>query len=631
MPSNPRRRTLLKGIGSAGAAGLLAGCSGILSGGGGNGGGGPNNSSSGSGSGTGGQGGSGGSAHTANAQLPTCSDPTTLTREDLNGGATISAGCYRVDSNHEIDSGQLTLESGVLIEFAADAGLKFTGGSLLTTGTPTDPVFLVGQTAQRGFWQGLRFEGSRSDTNLLENAVIAHAGSELWHGGDISRAGLFVRDSTLELNGTTIRNHRKSGLTVPDAAVDLSVSNSVFDANELPARLHPDLVGDFEPSNVVRNNDDDRVQAAGTGSGDTITTDQIWQSPGVPFYVTKNLKTEAYLTIDPGTTIEFKAGKGLDVNGGTLAASGTADEPITVRGESSGRGTWQGIRFVNTTSADNLLEHVVIDGAGDSLWHGADRSKAGVYAQNTDVQVTIRNCTFDRNAVTALTADGGGSDDPATLTVEACSFRDNAVPMRLSADLVDGVAANQSFEANDGSYVLVGAQGSSTNVTRAATWAALDVPYRLTRHCSLKAGLTISSGTTIEAESQKGFYVPEGSLTADASDAEPITFTKSADAADNWQGISVNTESADNLLDNVVVENAGNGLWTGNWDSHSSIFVYGGSDNGELQIRNSTIRDSAGHGIAKASSGVLSCGNLQFENIADSNVYEMYTGAINPC
>ncbi|WP_144060729.1 hypothetical protein [Salinarchaeum sp. Harcht-Bsk1] len=629
MPSSPRRRALLKGIGSAGAAGLLAGCSGVLSGGGG-GDGSPNNSSSGSGSGTGGQGGSGGTAHTADVQVPTCTDPETLTRDDLNGGATISAGCYRVDSNHEIDSGQLTLESGVVIEFAADAGLKFTGGTLLTTGTPADPVFLVGETAQRGFWQGLRFEGSTADTNLLESAVIAHAGSELWHGGDISRAGLFVRDSIIELNNSTIRNHRRSGLTVPDGAVDLSVSNTVFEANERPARLHPDLVGDFEPSNVVRDNDDDRVKAAGTGSGDTITTDQIWQSPGVPFYVTKNLTTEAYLTVDPGTTIEFKAGKGLDVNGGTLRAPGTAEDPITVRGEESGRGTWQGLRFVNTVSADNLLEHVVVDGAGDSLWHGADRSKAGVYAQNADVQVTIRNCTFERNAVTALTADGGG-EDGADLTVEGCSFRDNAVPMRLSADLVDGVAASQSFEGNDGSYVLVGATGSSTRVTADATWAALDVPYRLTRHCRCHAGLTIEPGTTVEAAAKKGIYVPEGYLTADASGADPITFTDAADAEENWRGISVNTAASENRLDDVVVENAGNGLWTGNWDSHASIFVYGGEDNGELRIRNSTIRNSAGHGIAKADSGVLSCGNLQFENVADSDVYEMYTGAINPC
>lgn len=641
MPNSPRRRTLLKGIGSVGAGGLLAGCSGILGGGGG--GNGTNGSApangrdagngSGNGNSTGGSGTGNAAAHTAAAQPPQCDEYETLARADLNGGATISAGCYRVESTHAIDSGTLTLEAGVVIEFAADAGLHFSGnGALETAGTTAEPVFLRGQTEERGFWQGLRFQDSTATTSLLENVVIEHAGSTGWHGGEISQAGVFVQESTVELAGATVRSNARSGLTVPDSGTDVAIANTVFEANERSARLHADLAGDFAANNEVTGNDADAVMLSGTGTSDTVATEQTWTDPGVAFYAPKTVVVEAGLTIDPGTAMAFKEGKGLDVNGGALTVAGSGQERVTFRGLGGGRGAWAGIRFVDTPSPDNLLAHADVIGGGGALWHGADRSKAGVYVQGTDVQLTVQDVDFTENAVTALTADGGGSDR-ADLTIEETTFADNAVPMRLHADLVGAVAESVSFQNNDGSYVLVGAQGSATTVTNDATWEALGVPYRVTRHCHCNAGLTISPGTTIETHAEKGFYVPEGSLTADASESEEsILFTDADDGDGNWQGISFNTTDSGNRFDDVVVENAGNGLWTGNWDSHAAIFVYGGDDNGGLQIQNSTIRGSAGHGIAKSSKGVLSCGGgMTFQSIADSPVYEMYTGEIQVC
>lgn len=612
MASDVPRRTLLKGVGAVGAGGLLAGCAGILGAGGGGGGGGP--------------------AHAAAAEVPECDDYSTLARSDLDGGATISAGCYRVDSTHAIDSGTLVLEAGVVIEFAEDAGLRFDGdGSLRTEGTPSEPVFLRGRTAERAFWQGLRFEDSAARTNLLEHVVIEHAGSSRWHGAEVSRAGVFVRGSTVELSGAAIRESGRSGLTVPDAAADLAITNTVFASNDRSARLHADLVGTFAADNDVRGNDADAIMLSGRGTSDAISTDQTVADPGVPFYGPKNLVIDAVLTIESGTTVEFGETKGLDVDGGRLTVSGTEGDRVTFQGADDGRGNWRGIRIVNSNASENVLEYADVIGAGDSLWHGGDRSKAGVYVQGTDVAVQFRDCRFEANAVSALTADGGG-EAGADLTVERCTFRDNELPIRVSADLADGLAANLTFEANDGSHVLLGAQGTGTSVEREATWAALDVPYRLTRHCYCNAPLTIAAGTTVEAQPEKAFYVPDGSLTADASNAEEsIVFTDVADADGNWRGLSFNTASEANRLRNVVVENAGNGLWTGNWNSNAAIYVYGGEDNGMVQVLDSTVRDSPNHGIAKASSGVLSCGNVRFEGIGGNAVHEMHTGAIQPC
>ncbi len=124
-----------------------------------------------------------------------CDSPTTLENGDVNGDATLEAGCYEVQNDLPVNEGTLTLEPGVAIKFAQDVGLKVTGsGALSAAGTPSDPIRLFGTDEQRGHWKGLYFVDTNSQDNQLTRVELEHAGSSQWTGGKASRGGIYLQE-----------------------------------------------------------------------------------------------------------------------------------------------------------------------------------------------------------------------------------------------------------------------------------------------------------------------------------------------------------------------------------------------------------------------------------------------------
>lgn len=594
------RRTVLKGAGGAVTSMVVAGCSGAD----------PDGSSD--------------STPTALRTPGTCDSYTTLGRADVNGGATIEAGCYRIKDVHTIDSGTLTLRARVLIEFDENAGLEFVDSQastprLVTEGTANQPVFLRGRTEQRGHWKGVRFKEGRdasSDPHSLTGVIIEHAGSELWHGADFSRAGVFIQKSAVEFHDAGLRHNKNWALSASKTAAQLDVSGTNFLFNEGTARVHADLVGGFDGT-TLRGNDDDRIRVDGGSGKDVISTDQTWTDHGVPYYVSVSLDCPSHLTIESGTVLQFAANKGLDVNGGALTVNGTASAAVRFRGDTTGRGSWQGIRFKNSDSPNNSLEHVEIQDAGGELWTGSDYSKAGVFADGNTVQLSIAETLFFNNDVSGLTAKGNGFD----VTVENSRFSENRTPIHFEADLVDGIGPNNAFASNDNSYVLLGMNGRA-NVRRDATWNALDVPYRTQHRLDIRSGLELEPGTTVVVEDEKQIMVVSGYLLADASgsNADPITVTGANEQPGHWGGIGYKTADANNVLKNAVVEYGGGQLHAGSGSAANIVVGYGPDGvTPELQVSDTTVRESGKHGIY-INGGSLSCSNIGFSNNAGEDI-----------
>ncbi len=80
------------------------------------------------------------------------------------------------------------------------------------------------------------------------------------------------------------------------------------------------------------------------------------------------------LRIEPGTTVTFKKGFGMEVNRanglstGELIAQGTADEPITFTSDSANpqAGDWRGLMFGAPPTSQTLLDHTVFAYAGST-------------------------------------------------------------------------------------------------------------------------------------------------------------------------------------------------------------------------------------------------------------------------
>ncbi|MEL6183416.1 MAG: hypothetical protein AAFU79_02245, partial [Myxococcota bacterium] len=114
---------------------------------------------------------------------------TILTRDDVDTGGSLAAGCYLAEEDLRVSSGTLSLAAGVRIEFAQDVGLSVEmGGALRAAGTVMEPVVLTGVRTGRGAWQGLRFDNTASGENRLVGALIENGGGSAWDGGSDSQA-----------------------------------------------------------------------------------------------------------------------------------------------------------------------------------------------------------------------------------------------------------------------------------------------------------------------------------------------------------------------------------------------------------------------------------------------------------
>src|SRR5690554_2791793 len=176
----------------------------------------------------------------SNGEL-SCSNPVLLVADDLNGGRTLEAGCYLVESTITIDNGTLTLMPGVSIEFAKDTGLEVSGsGAFSAVGTAEKKIVLSGSVKERGHWAGLYFYGSNSPDNKLEHVVLSHAGSAQWHGGEVSRGGIFLRSASnrLHISNTTFSENAQAAIVADDGGVDFKLESSTFSKNEAPLWLH---------------------------------------------------------------------------------------------------------------------------------------------------------------------------------------------------------------------------------------------------------------------------------------------------------------------------------------------------------------------------------------------------------
>lgn len=815
----PVRRDVLRAVAATGAASALAGC------GGGGSGGGSNNAGSGgnSGSGNSGGGNSGGGSTatpTATTVVPDCDDYETLSESDVNGGATLEAGCYRIEDTHEIDAGTLALEPGVLIEFGEGAGIRVEDDAGLDArGTDREPVFLRGGTADRGFWQGIGFTGDASSTSVVEHTVVAHAGggpwygdstttaalfaedvslevrnsylhhnagkalmsrepgtdltvaetrfeanavpvwipgnlfgafdssneiagnddnrvyvqgragvgsadvtrdqqwddpgvplflnqeqvvaasltigpgvafdvgethgfeveggqldvmgvdgnpvrfrgdqrergywhgigyqeasgpnriqyavikdagSDPWNGDSTTQSALFAEDVTLDVQTSSLSNNAATALLSRDGETDLTVTDTRFEGNESPVRLHANLVGGFDPSNVVEDNDDDRIAVRGSTSGGTgeVTTGQTWETPGVPFHVRNGVDLQATLVVGQGVTVDFDENVGIDAHGARLEANGTADDRIRFRGDRRERGFWRGVRFGDATEG-NLLRNVVVADAGGHPWRGTGFSAAGVFVQGSGVEVHLDSCAIQNNAVSGVTATGRGYD----FTVENCVFQGNAVPVWTNADLVGNFTVTNAYAGNDASHFRVGIRGARSVLQREATWPDRGIPYRLVRDLRVNDALTIDPGVTVEsgglgddAPTVK-IEVPfgeAGSLEADASGTaeETIVFTGAEDEAGYWGGIHFSTEERSNTLRDVVVEYAGGSPRNGDSESYAAVTVWEFGEVVAADLSEVALKDSAQHGIYKACDSELSCGRLSFEGIQGSEFWD---------
>ena len=540
---------------------------------------------------------------------------TILTSEAVSAGSNLAKGCYSTDEVLSVTGGVLELAAGVSIKFGENAGISVTSdGRLKAVGTSEDPIVLTGKEETAGHWAGVYFYQSSSTDNKLDHVTISYAGGDAWTGADDSRGAVYLRDSDVQvaISNTTFASNEFAGLHADGPEAKLTLDSSTFSKNALPILLPPNLVGPLGDDLTFEDNTTDVIELTSTDT--TIDVEQSWPAYTAPYRATGTVYVRAKLTVEPGATIEFTQDIGIDVQDeGRLNAVGEEGKEITFTGVENTRGYWAGLYFYQSRSADNKLDHAVVEYAGGAAWTGADDSRGGVYMRDEGVSLAISNSTFRENGFQGVHSDA----DDAELTISGTTFVQNERAIALTANNAKGLADDLVFENNDKDYVQVMGGTVSTD----QTWAALAAPYRFSEIVYVTKELTLTAGTIFEMDQDTGLEIStDGVLKADASGGDPIEFIPAdgETVSGFHRGVHIDSKKS-NVLSNAKIISAGSEGWHGGSSSIAGLFISG---EGNVALSDIEISKSGSHGLSVDGEGtVTTCGNMTFNENTDDDVH----------
>ncbi len=284
------------------------------------------------------------------------------------------------------------------------------------------------------------------------------------------------------------------------------------------------------------------------------------------------------LIIEEGVELRMASNARITVKGeGLINAVGTADHPITIKGNASSSGYWYTI-IVESNNPDNVFDYVSIsDGGGESYY-----SNTSVYIGGSG-QLTIKNSSISNSKGYGLYTDG------SIPNFSNNTFSKNGdAPVRINFSRISDLDASSNYADNNyNNYIHVAA----ANLNQNQEVQSLNVPYFINGNCYIDGDLTLKPGVDFLMASTARIIVrANGSFNAVGTNTEPITIKGKAASVGYWDDIIFESNHPNNEFKHVTIENSGKYDYYYN----STIYV---SENASLKINDCTIKDSYGWGI----------------------------------
>ncbi len=528
-------------------------------------------------------------------RMITCTSYSTLQNTTINKDTTLNAGCYKVDSDIYIENAAtLTVKPGTLLQFASGKLLRVrSNGALNAEGTLTAPIIFTGESKTPGFWNGITYYGSNNNSNSLKYVTIEYAGG--------SYANLNIDYGTrIKLSHSIIRKSSKYGVKFSSSSIiDNFASNILTENSGAPVRIPANKVHKLDKQSSYTGNAIKR-DFISIYESSKIVDDQAWSLLNVPYKLHNN-SLEALLTIEAGTTLIFKQGGNFKIeSNGTLIAKGTANKRITFTGENKTSGSWHGLQFTFSGTA-NELNYVNVEYAGGENGNGngavtlfstpgrlkisntviSDSLQYGLDIANSKHMVEISNVTFNN------TEDGS---------------------VLINPNLLEKLDKNSTYNAP-----IV---WSNDNIESDITIKNLGVPYYVDAH-TIRSSVNIEAGTTLSFVGGGGFRIDSGtgSLSAIGTSNSPIIFTGRQKVQGYWKGLEFFSNSFANKLDNTIVEYAG--APGGNTQGLVGVFF----NDSRVDVTNSILRHSATNGLWLFDNTTGNHTGNTFENILNKDIF----------
>jgi hypothetical protein len=265
-----------------------------------------------------------------------------------------------------------------------------------------------------------------------------------------------------------------------------------------------------------------------------------------PYLIKSTIRVEANrtLTIEPGVTLKFDKGTGLDVgyaDAGKLVAQGTAAAPIvlTTGAATPTAGDWNGVNFYGDTMAGSVLTHVALDYCGKTNV-GCIEGQSGVPSG----AVAIDHVTIDH-----VGAGGDGIIENGTnlaFKITNTTFVAGAIPAGRFAITMDATSFAGIGAGNVYNGAPINVDGGT--VATSATWLNPGTPIVVTETIRVEGTtspiLTLSPGTLLQFAANTALFVGYGNpgqLLATGTATAPIVLTSKATTPGpgDWDGIQL--------------------------------------------------------------------------------------------
>jgi len=280
---------------------------------------------------------------------------------------------------------------------------------------------------------------------------------------------------------------------------------------------------------------------------------------GVDYIISCKAAVEIDLTIDPGVTIEFATGAGLEIaTTGSVQAIGTVDDKIIFTGQSKTAGAWAGL-LLRSSSVRNVFTHTLIDYAGGGSFNS--NGDLGSFILWSNAYLRLNNSTISNSAEYGINANYSDYN----VELNNCTINGCKMPFYGDANIAHRISGG-NFTGNTTNAIRLRSDAGNRKISTSQTWSNLGVPYRIAStsdQLQIRGGsLTIQPGVTVEFETGQGIRVGDNdasTLIAVGTSTNPIIFTGVDKMAGAWKNISFHfTKSPLNEIAYATIEYAGN-------------------------------------------------------------------------
>ncbi len=356
-------------------------------------------------------------------------------------------------------------------------------------------------------------------------------------------------------------------------------------------------------------------EAISTNSG-VLPAESCW-------LVDSDFKLTRALTVKEGVVIELAQDvRFLVTTDGSLTVEGTEAKPVFFTGTEETQGFWHGIQ-VDSKSASNSFDHVVLEFAGSKQFTGAPFTKGAIYID--DAQLSISNSVLRKNAGSAFVFIGD-----STVALETTEVSGNEIAGTLAADLLGQIADTNTWADNTDASVNLGTGGfaSGNKIITDQTWLDIGTSLKLKSGMSISANLVVSPNVTMLMGQEAEVLVKDdGSFNLVGTADERISLLGTNETEGFWKGIQFDSKNSANVFDFVTISHAGGDTWNGADDSSGAIYL---EPESKLVMTNSEISMSGGFALTARDDGDIAgfAANTIKDNLLALNLHPGQLGSL---